>query len=116
MAKLAAALGPRHHFTSAYHAQSNGTVEVVCRETIRACRALLSESKLGPKVWPKFTNIIQSVLNNSKTAKLGKQLAPITAFTMLPPMNPLAELFPADMASTELKTLSLAKAAQLIEF
>ena len=52
MAKLAATLGTRHHFTSAYHAQSNGTVEVVCRETIRACRALLSESKLGPKVWP----------------------------------------------------------------
>ena len=31
-------------------------------------------------------------------------------------MNPLTELFPADMASTEFKTLSLAKAAQLIEF
>ena len=30
-------------------------------------------------------------------------------------MNPLAELLPAEMASTELKTLSLAKAAQLIE-
>ena len=28
----------------------------------------------------------------------------------------MAELLPADMASTELKTLSLAKAAQLIEF
>ena len=60
------------HTTSAYHAQSNGTVEVVCRETIRACRALLSESKLGPKVWPKFTSIIQSVRNNSITDKLGK--------------------------------------------
>ena len=31
-------------------------------------------------------------------------------------MNPLAELFPADMQSTEVKTLTLAKAAQLIEF
>ena len=116
MTKLAAVLETRHHFTSAYHAQSNGTVEVVCRETIRACRALLSESKLGPKVWPKFTNTIQSVLNNSITDKLGKNIAPITAFTMLPPMNPLAELFPATLQSTEVKTLTLARAAQLIEF
>ena len=64
-----------------------GTVEMVCRETIRACRALLSENKLGPKVWPKFTNIIQSVLNNFKTANIGKELAPITAFTMLDAAN-----------------------------
>ena len=116
MEKLAAVLGTRHPFTSAYHAQRNGTVEVVCRETIRACRALLSESKLGPKVWPKFTNTIQSVLNNSITDKLGKNIAPITAFTILPPMNPLAELFPAALQSTEVKTLTLAKAAQLIDF
>ena len=114
MTKLAAALGTRHYFTSAYHTLSNETVDVVYRETIRACRALLSERKLGPKVWPKFTNIIQSVLNNSKTAKHGKKLARTIAFTMLLPMNPLAELLTADMASTELKNLSLAKAAQLI--
>ena len=31
-------------------------------------------------------------------------------------MNPLAELFPADLQSTEVKTLTLARAAQLIEF
>ena len=29
MAKLAAVLGSRQYFTSAYHAQSNGTIEVI---------------------------------------------------------------------------------------
>jgi len=33
-----------HHFTLAYCPWSNGTVEVVCRELLRATRALLSSS------------------------------------------------------------------------
>ena len=36
----------RHHFTTAYCPQSNGTVEAVCKEVLRACRALLSEFQL----------------------------------------------------------------------
>ena len=47
MLTLQRELHTRHHFTSAYHPQSNGTVEVVCREVIRALRALLSEYQLG---------------------------------------------------------------------
>ena len=41
--KTAEALKTKHHFTSAYYAQINGSVEVVCREVIRGTRALLSE-------------------------------------------------------------------------
>ena len=92
MAKLAAVLKTKHHFTSAYHAQSNGTVEVVCRETLRACRALISEYKLGPAAWPQFTKVIQTVLNNSASDKLGGKIAPITAFAALPSMEPMGEI------------------------
>jgi transposase InsO family protein len=38
----------QHHFTLAYCPWSNGAVERVCRELLRATRALLSEFKLPP--------------------------------------------------------------------
>ena len=39
--KTAEALQTKHNFTSAYHAQSNGSVEAVCREVICGTRALI---------------------------------------------------------------------------
>jgi transposase InsO family protein len=35
-------LGTNHHFTTAYSPWANGTVKAVCKQTIRAARAMLS--------------------------------------------------------------------------
>jgi hypothetical protein len=45
-------LGIDHHFTTAYSPWANGTVEAVCKQTIRAARAMLSEMHLAPQEWP----------------------------------------------------------------
>jgi transposase InsO family protein len=42
-------LGTNHHFTTAYSPWANGTVEAVCKQTIRAARAMLSEMHLAPQ-------------------------------------------------------------------
>ena len=80
-----------HHFTLAYCPWSNGTVEVVCRELIRTARALLSEYQLPHSAWPQVLPVVQSVLNNSVLARLGKR-CPLTAFTGLPQDTPLTSI------------------------
>ena len=69
-----------HHFTLAYCARSNGTFEVVCRELLRACRALLSEYQLPQTCWPSIMPVVQSALNNSLLDRLGNR-CPLTVFT-----------------------------------
>lgn len=38
---LASELKISHHFTTGYSPWANGTIELVCREVMRACKALL---------------------------------------------------------------------------
>ena len=38
-----------HHFKTAYSPWANGSVERVCREVMRSCRALVREWKMGPR-------------------------------------------------------------------
>ena len=80
-----------HHFTLAYCPWSNGTVEVVCREVLRACRALLSELQLPQKSWPDVVPMIQSALNNSILARLGNR-CPLTVFTGLKQSSPISTI------------------------
>ena len=80
-----------HHFTLAYCPKSNGTVEVVCRELIRAIRAILSEFQLSHSSWAQVLPIVQSVLNNTRLPRLGNR-CPITAFTGLPQDTPLTSI------------------------
>ena len=82
----------QRHFTTAYAPQANGTVERVCREVLRACRALLSEFKLHQREWPAVVHIIQSILNHTIREILGNR-APITCFLGLPATDPLRSLF-----------------------
>ena len=85
-------LRAHHHFTTPYCPQSNGTVEAVCKEVLRACRSLLSEFRMREDEWPEVVPLIQSILNHSKRPTLGDR-APITVFTGLPADNPLRTLF-----------------------
>jgi transposase InsO family protein len=49
MADIQNQLGTNHHFTTAYSPWANGTVEAVCKQTIRAARAMLSEMHFAPQ-------------------------------------------------------------------
>eukprot|EP00173_Palmaria_palmata_P000654 Plantae.Rhodophyta-Palmaria_palmata.ctg13165.p1 GENE.Plantae.Rhodophyta-Palmaria_palmata.ctg13165~~Plantae.Rhodophyta-Palmaria_palmata.ctg13165.p1 ORF type:complete len:337 (-),score=45.86 Plantae.Rhodophyta-Palmaria_palmata.ctg13165:285-1295(-) len=105
-------LHSQHHFTAPNSPHANGTVERVCREVLRCCRALLSEFRLKEQEWPQVLPIIQSVLNNSVVASLGNK-APLTAFTDLPADNPIRLILPSSTATP--KALDEIKVLQLMQ-
>jgi hypothetical protein len=86
-------LHAHHHFMTPYCPQSNDTVETVCKDVLRACRALLSEFRMSEQDWPHILPLLQSTLNQSIGSCL-RGRAPITAFTGLPAENPLRTLLP----------------------
>ncbi|POM71913.1 Hypothetical protein PHPALM_11462 [Phytophthora palmivora] len=99
------AMGAHHHFTTARCPWANDTVEVVMREVLRCCRALLSEWRLQPYEWPCVVNIVQMVLNNTPSPALGG-VAPITAMTGLAAMGPADHLaVPGPLVSTTLEEI-----------
>ena len=100
-----------HHFTTPYHPQANGTVESMCKEVLRAARALLSEFRLKPSEWPSVIRLIQSILNHSVRPSLNNR-APITAFAGLPADNPLRTLLPPPPASPA--SLDFVKAQRIV--
>lgn len=77
-----------HFFKLAYCPWSNGTVEVVRREMLRAMRALASEFQLQMNAWPSLVPLIQSALINTILDRLGGR-CPLTAFMGLPRDSPL---------------------------
>ena len=104
-------LHSHHHFTTAYCPQANGTVEVICKEVLRAARSLLSEYRLSEDQWPAVIHIIQSILDHSKRAYLNNQ-APITVFSGLPADNPLTALVPPTIS--EVPSLDFVQTQRLI--
>lgn len=118
----------QHHFTTAYSPWANGTVERVCRETLRACKSLLSEWGLGPRDWPDVTESMQSILNQSPIKRLGRrggELAgvfrtPLEVFTGIIPVRPLLRALPLSKHDTCFSTdasrvRSIAKVDQVLE-
>ncbi|POM64292.1 Hypothetical protein PHPALM_20207 [Phytophthora palmivora] len=93
IAHLAKEIGANHHFITAYCPWANGTVEVVNRMLLKCMRAVLSERKMPPSKWEPILGIVQAALNHQPSDRLGGR-APITAFTGLPAMTPLAAIFP----------------------
>lgn len=91
VAQLRDDLRATHHFTLAYSPWSNGTVEQVNRQVLKACRAILSELKLPFKCWSEVVPIVQSIINNSPSKRLGGR-TPKKAFTGLPDDNPLTSI------------------------
>jgi len=104
-------LHSHHHFTTPNCPQSNGTVETVCKEVLRATRALLSEFRLKESEWPSVIRVIQSILNHSVRPSLGNR-APITVFCGLPSDNPLRTLLGSEVQGTA--TLDFVNAQRII--
>jgi hypothetical protein len=111
MTEVQKQLGTKHYFTTAYCPWANGTVEAVCKQTIRAARAMLSEMHLAPQEWPCIIPATQAVLNNSPSSHRAGQ-TPLTAFTRHARYSPLALTV---LHPTAIKSLSFIKAQQLAE-
>jgi len=62
---------------------SNGAVERLGREVLRAFRATISELQIGFQEWPDLVPLVQSSLNNSPSPQRGNK-APITIFIGAP--------------------------------
>ena len=56
-------LGIEHHWTTPYNARSNGSVERVNREYLKAIRAMRIETKTPVAAWPDLTDVIQYGIN-----------------------------------------------------
>ena len=91
-----------HHFTTAYCPWANGSVERVCREVLRSCKALLAEWNLGCQDWPAVTECVQSVLDHAPLERLGLRSpnspgvyrSPLEVFTGHIPVRPLLRALP----------------------
>lgn len=88
---LRESLKANHRFTIAYCPSSNGTVEVVNRELLRATRALLSEFQLSYSLWPSVLPIVQSELNKLRVRRLDNR-CPLEVFKPLPHNSPLTSI------------------------
>ena len=78
-----------HHFTLPYSPWSNGAVERLGKEILRALRALTSEFQMDFKEWTDLLPVIQSILNNSSSPHR-MNVAPLTAFLGMKPTPPIA--------------------------
>lgn len=110
-----------HHFTTAYSPWANGSIEHVCREVLRACKAVLHEFRFAQKDWPAVTECVQSVLNQSPLKRLGLRdpskagvyCTPLEVFTSHLPTRPLLRALPLERYG-EVPAVSEALARQLI--
>jgi len=119
--ELVSELRTKHHFTTAYSPWANGSVERICREVLRATKALISEWKLSPKEWPAVTEAVQGVLNQSPTPTLGLRnkdakgvyRTPLEVFSGIKPIRPLIRALPVEKY-VEVSTKDEARARALV--
>jgi hypothetical protein len=71
MKELRDRLHCEHHFTTAYSAWCNGTVEVVNKELLFTLRAMCSEWRLDFNEWPRLLPTAQAALNSIPARRLG---------------------------------------------
>jgi hypothetical protein len=98
-------------FTLAYCPWSNGTVEVVNRETLRVFRALFSELKIPFREWPNLLPLVQGILNSAILPRLGNRL-PLIALTGLPADHPLASITTSSVVRRRAVNLAEIRALQ----
>ena len=121
LAGLVSELHANHHFTTPYSPWANGTIERVCREVLRASRALLSELGLAAQDWPSVVEIVQSVVNHSSLRRLGPRKddpgvfrCPLEVLTACKPKRPLLRSLPIS-PSQKVVSLEQARAQQFMK-
>lgn len=109
------------HFTTSYCPWVSRTVERVCREVVRAVRAMLSEMKLPQTHWPGIVAFVQSVLNHAPFKRLGEKReedsynfrSPFEVFNSDRPKRPLLRALPI-LRYTTMETISELRGWHLI--
>lgn len=86
-----------HRFMLTDRTWSNGAVERLGHEVLRAARALLSELEPRPNQWPDLIPLFLSVINQSPSSQRGN-FAPMTAFTGLSPIPAISTFKGSDSA------------------
>ena len=64
-------MGDKHRFSTSYVPWSNGTVESVCKEVLRAMHVVNAEFNVAEADWTDTVPAIQSIINNSPSRRLG---------------------------------------------
>ena len=103
-----------NHFTLAYTPWTNGTVEVVCRELLRAVRSLNSEFQLPLRCWPSVLPVVQSALNNAPLKRLCDR-CPLTALTGLPQETPLRTIKTSKYNHARISSISEVRSRQTLQ-
>lgn len=104
VAELKEHLRATHHFTLAYSPWSNGTVEQMNRQILKAIRAISSELKLSFKCWPEIVPLVQALINNSPVKRLGNR-TPKRVFTGLEDENPLRTIITRGDEKLEVRSI-----------
>lgn len=110
METLAATLGARHRFSTAYVPWSNGTAEAVCKKVLRVFLAKSPDMMIPETEWPTVFPAIQTVVNNSPSCRLDGR-APITVHTRMTSGNPLS----IALTVAQLRCVSSINEAELIQ-
>lgn len=103
-----------HHLKLAYCPCSNGTVEVVCRELLRATRELLSEFQMDQKCLPSVLPLVQSTLNSAPLKRLVNSCS-LTAFTGLQQGTPLHYIKRKDGSTVTIQKIKEVRSKQRLE-
>ena len=83
----------------------------MCKNILRACRALLPEFRIRKEQWPEVVALIQNILNHSKRPALGDR-ALIMIFTSLSADKRLQNLFAQRIADkSELALVNVRRTA-----
>lgn len=104
-------MGVKHRFSTVYMPLANGTVEVVCKDVLRAVRALSIEFHVAEADWHKVVQSVQCVINSSPSRRLAGR-TPISVDTGMSPGNPLAvalSTFTIDTVSSVIEVSVLQK-------
>lgn len=95
----------KHNFTVAYSPWANRTIERVCREALRSCKAILHEFLLAQRDLPAVVECIASFLNQSPLERLGLHESgnpgvyrtSLEVFTSHKPSRPLLKAIPIQL-------------------
>eukprot|EP00171_Calliarthron_tuberculosum_P023682 IDg23682t1 len=91
--RLSRSLKVPHHFTLPYTPWSNGQVERLGKEVLRALRVMVSELRLKFSEWPDIVPLVQSALNNLHP--LSGLIRHLSLFLWAEILHPLLPLFGA---------------------
>lgn len=102
---LTEGLSKPRRFKIPFSSWSNGGVECLGKELLRAARAVLLELQIRQQDWPQLWPLLQSVLNNSESPKR-KEVPPGRDFTGCAAPTPISTF----LCSPDCVTITLADA------